>query len=343
MNAWHKQDFCSILVKGGMLPEGTRFLTLLAMCAVITGFQPGQAQSYPTKFVRIIVGSGAGGGVDVTARMIAKGLAESMGQAFVVENRTGAGSTIGTEYVAKSPPDGYTLLVGSAATLCIAPAMYANLRYDSTRDFSPISTLVDSFAVLVVHPSLPANSPKEVIALAKSRPTPLTYGSAGVGTHTHLAMELFRSMADFQATHVPYKGGGPALAGLVTGDTNMMMVPVAALGSFAQQGKIKVLGFTSGRRAASMPDLPTIAESGLPGFESSSWYGILAPARTPRDIVMKLNGAVVKHLNSPEMTSLLRKQGLFPVGDTPEEFAQLIKSELPKWARVVAAAGIKKQ
>ncbi len=316
-------------------------LSSLCLIAALSGCcSNALAQAYPNKPIRLIAGSAANGPVDITARMIAKHFTDSLGQT-IVENRIGAGGTIGAEYVAKSPPDGYTLLLGSAAALCIAPAIYDNLRYDSVKDFAPISTLVDSFAVLVVSPALPARSIRELITLAKARPNPLQFGSAGVGSHTHLAMELFKSMADIKAEHIPYKGGAPALLDLVGGRTDFMMIPVVGLGQFVKQGKVHVLGFTAGRRSESMPDVPTIAEAGLPGFQSSSWYGVLAPAGTPRDIVMKLNAAVVRSLGTQEMKDSLRAQGQEPVGNTPEQFSQLIREELPKWAKVVKASGAK--
>jgi len=297
------------------------------------------AQAFPNKPMRIIVGSAAGGPVDINGRLVAKQLTEQFGQQAVVENRTGAGGTIGAEFVVRSAPDGYTLLLGSAAALCIAPAIYKDLRYDSTKDFAPITTLVDSFAVLVVNPAVPAQSAKELIAHAKSRPEPLRFGSAGIGSHTHLAMELFKSMSGIQATHIPYKGGAPALIDVAAGRTEMMMIPVVGLGEFAKQGKVRVLGFTSMKRSEAMPELPTIADTGLPGYQSSSWYGVVAPAGTPRNVVMTLNGAIVKSLGTPEMKEYLLKQGLVAVGNTPEQFAALIKSELPKWARVVKESG----
>jgi tripartite-type tricarboxylate transporter receptor subunit TctC len=312
------------------------FLALLLAGAVSTTVH---AQAYPNKPMRIIVGSAAGGPLDINGRLVAKQLHEQLGQQAVVENRTGAGGTIGAEYVVKSPADGYTLLMGSAAALCIAPAIYKDLRYDTTRDFAPITVLVDSFAVLVVNPSVPAQSAKELIAHAKSRLEPLRFGSAGIGSHTHLAMELFKSMSGIQATHIPYKGGAPALIDVAAGRTEMMMIPVVGLGEFGRQGKVRVLGLTSMRRTEAMPDLPLIADTGLPGYQSSSWYGVLAPAGTPRNIVMTLNGAIVKSLGTTEMKEFLVKQGLVAVGNTPEQFAALIKSELPKWARVVKESG----
>lgn len=315
----------------------SRVLSFLALGVAFSS--TAHAQAFPNKPMRIIVGSAAGGPVDINGRLVAKQLHEQLGQQAVVENRTGAGGTIGAEYVVKSPADGYTLLMGSAAALCIAPAIYKDLRYDATRDFAPITVLVDSFAVLVVNPAVPAQSAKELIAYAKSRSEPLRFGSAGVGSHTHLAMELFKGMSGIQATHIPYKGGAPALIDVAAGRTEMMMIPIVGLGEFGRQGKVRVLGLTSMKRTESMPDLPLIADTGLPGFQSSSWYGVLAPAGTPRNIVMTLNGAIVKSLGTPEMKDYLVKQGLVAVGNTPEQFAALIKSELPKWARVVKESG----
>ena len=316
-----------------------RFLSALSGFLVALGCSHASAQEYPAKPIRIIAGSAAGGPIDITARLVAKQLTVSLHQQAVVENRTGAGGTIGAEYVAKSPPDGYTLLMGSAAALCIAPALRKNLRYSPVADFAPITTLVDSFAVLVVHPSVPVRSVKELIAYTKSHDTPLTFGSAGAGSHTHLAMELFKSMSGVKATHVPYKGGAPALLDVVAGHIDMMMIPVVGLGSFAKDGKVRILGSTSRRTAELLPGVPAISDTGLPGYRSSSWYGVLAPAGTPRDIVVKLHDAIVKSLGTTQMKDTLRAMGLVAVGNSPDEFAQLIKTELPKWAKVVKAAG----
>jgi len=297
------------------------------------------AQDYPTKPIRIIAGSAAGGPIDISARLVAKQLTESLQQNAVVENRTGAGGTIGAEYVAKSEPDGYTLLMGSAAALCIAPALRKNLRYDPVKDFAPITMLVDSFAVLVVNSAVPVHSAKELITYAKSRSTPLKFGSAGAGSHTHLAMELFKSMSGIEATHIPYKGGAPALLDVVAGHIDMMMIPVVGLGSFAKEGKLRILGSTSARTVETLPGIPTLADTGLPGFNSSSWYGVLAPSGTPRDIVRKLNGVIVKSLATRDMKDTLRGMGLEAVGNSPDEFAETIRTELPKWAKVVKTAG----
>jgi len=340
MNKYHK-NYQNHLNNYHQSVSAVKLLSVVFSALLLAGATsgPAHAQAFPSKPIRIIVGSAAGGPVDTNGRLVARQLHEQLGQQAVVENRTGAGGTIGAEYVVRSAPDGYTLLMGSAAALCIAPAIYKDLRYDASKDFAPITVLVDSFAVLVVNPAVPAQSAKELIAYAKSRPEPLRFGSAGVGSHTHLAMELFKSMSGIQATHIPYKGGAPALIDVAAGRTEMMMIPVVGLGDFVRQGKVRVLGLTSMKRPEAMPDLPLIADTGLPGFQSSSWYGVLAPAGTPRNIVMTLNGAIVKSLGTTEMKEFLAKQGLVAVGNTPDQFAALIKSELPKWAKVVKESG----
>jgi tripartite-type tricarboxylate transporter receptor subunit TctC len=296
-------------------------------------------QPYPTKPMRLIVGSSPGGPIDFSARLAAQKLTEALGQSVVVDNRTGASGTIGTEYVAKAAPDGYTLLMGSAATLCITPYLYSRIPYDTLRDFAPISTVATVSYVVVVHPAVPAKSVREFIALARSKPGQLRFGSAGSGSVTHLAVELFRSMAGLEFTHVPYKGAGPAMIDLLGGQLDFMFDSVLTSTPLVKAGKLRALAQTGTVRSVVLPELPTIAETALPGYEASTWFGLLAPAGTPRAIVDKLNGAIVKGFEAAGTRERLLSQGLEPIGNSPEAFGKLLREELPKWARVVKVSG----
>ena len=297
------------------------------------------AQAYPAKPIRMILGTAPGSPIDFSARMAAQKLTEALGQHVVVDNRTGASGTIATEYVARAAPDGYTLLMASAATLCITPHLYRKLSYDTLRDFTPISTVTGVSYMFVVHPSLPAKSVQEFIALAKEKPGQLRFGSAGSGSVTHLGPELFKSMAGVDLLHVPYKGAGPAMIDLLGGQgLDFMFDSLLTSMPLVKAGRLRALAQTG---SSLLPDLPTVAESGLPGYESSTWFGLVGPAKLPRDIVAKLNAAVVKGLTHPEFRERLLSQGIDPIGNSPEEFSRLIRSELPKWGRIVKIAGAK--
>jgi tripartite-type tricarboxylate transporter receptor subunit TctC len=286
----------------------------------------------------MIVGFAPGGGTDTTARAIANRLNDLLGQQMIVDNRAGAAGNIATELVAKANPDGYTLLLGTIAALAINPSLYhTKLPFDSVKDFAPIIQAVDSTNILSVHPSVPVGSVKELIALAKARP--LNYGSSGVGGTGHLAGELFDTMAGTKMTHIPYKGGGPAMIDLVGGQVQLVFATAASAVPQIKAGKIKGIAVTTIKRSALMPNIPTIAESGLPGFDANNWYGLLAPAGTPRPIVMRLNTAVTKVLAMPDVKDFLFNQGLDPAPGTPEQFGAYIKSEMTKWAKVVKASG----
>jgi tripartite-type tricarboxylate transporter receptor subunit TctC len=300
---------------------------------------PAHAQNYPVKPIRLIVGSSPGGPIDFSARLAAQKLTAALGQSVVVDNRTGASGTIATDYVAKSAPDGYTLLMGSAATLCITPNLYPKIPYDTLRDFAPVTTVTAVSYVVVVHPSVPAASIRDFIALAKARPGELRFGTAGAGSVTHLAVELFRSMAGVEVLHVPYKGAGPALIDLLGGQLDFMFDSLLTSPPFIKAGKLRALAQTGLRRSHMLPDVPTLSETVLPGYEVSTWFGLVAPAATPKDIIARLNAAVVKGLNAPGTRDQLLAQGLDPIGNTPEQFAQLLRSELPKWARIVKISG----
>ena len=299
------------------------------------------AQPYPTKPIRMLVGTAPGGPIDFSARLAAQKLSEALGQVVVVDNRTGASGTIATEQVARTTPDGYTLLMASAATQCITPHLYRKLAYDTLKDFTPISTVTGVSYVFVVNPSMPVKSVKEFIALAKARPGQLRFGSAGSGSVTHLAPELFRSMAGIELLHVPYKGAGPAMIDLLAGQLDFMFDSLLTSIPLVKAGRLRALAQTGAKRSGLLPELPTVADSGLPGYDSSTWFGLVGPARMPRDIVMKLNAALVHGLAQPDFRERLLNQGIDPIGNSPEEFAALIRSELPKWGKIVQIAGAK--
>ncbi len=300
----------------------------------------GSGAVYPAKSARIIVPSSPGGGTDILARIVAQKLSENLGHQFVVENRPGAGQIIGIESVARSAPDGYTLLMAASA-IVINEVMYRKPPYDTLRDFTPVTLGASLPNILVVHPALPVKSVRELIALAKTRPGQLNYSSAGNGTSPHMSMELFRTMAGITITHIPYKGSGPATTDLLAGQVQLSMPNVLTALPHIKAAKLRALGVTSGKRAAGLPDIPTIAESGAPGYEAIQWYGLLAPAGTPRDIVNKLQAETAKVLLLPEMKERLSADGADPVGSRPDEFAAYIRAELVKWDKVVKNAGIK--
>jgi tripartite-type tricarboxylate transporter receptor subunit TctC len=303
---------------------------------------PAYAQQYPVKPVRIIVPSSAGGGTDIVARMVAPELLKRLGQPFVIENRAGAGTMIGIEVASKAPPDGYTLLMG-LSTLAINSALYKKVPYDPVRDFAPITVAVSSGSIIVVHPSVPVKSIKELIAFARSRPGQMNYASAGTGTYPHMTMELFLSMAKLKMVHIAYKGTGPAMTDMLAGHTSVMAGTMVTTVPQIRAGRLRGLGVTTTERNAAAPEIPTVAEAGLPGFESTQWYGLLAPAQTPKDIVTRLHGEMTKILQLPEMKQRFAADGADVVANTPEQFADYIKSELTKWEKVARSAGIEKQ
>lgn len=300
----------------------------------------GYAQTYPAKTVRIIVPFAPGGGTDFVARILAQKLSESLGQSVVVENRPGAGSTIGTELVAKAAPDGYTLLVNAIAH-AINASVYRKLPFDSVKDFAPVAHLTSSPYIVLVHPSIPVRSIKELIVLAKTRPGELTYASAGKGSSTHLATEFFRMLAQVDILHIPYKGGAPALTDLLRGEValNVASLPIAI--PHVRAGKLKPLAVTGSTRARIMPELPTVAEAGVADYEFSGWYGMLAPVGTRPEIVTRLNADVIRVLNLPEVRERLASDGSEAVGGTPEQFGTHLRNEIAKWAKVVAHLGMR--
>jgi tripartite-type tricarboxylate transporter receptor subunit TctC len=314
---------------------------LLAVAAAVIPAD-GLAQSYPAKPVRVIVPSSAGGGTDIVARIITPELSKRLGQQFVVENRAGAGTMIGIEVASKAPPDGYTLLMG-LSTLAINSALYKKVPYDPVRDFAPITVAVSSGSIIVVHPSVPVKSIKELIAFARTRPGQMNYASAGTGTYPHMTMELFLSMAKLKMVHIAYKGTGPAMIDMLAGHTAVMAGTMVTTVPQIRAGRLRGLGITTTERNSAAPEIPTVAEAGLPGFESVQWYALLAPANTPKDIVNRLHGEMVKILQQPEIRQRFANDGATPVGNTPEQFAAYIKSELAKWAKVARGAGIEPQ
>ena len=298
------------------------------------------AQSYPSKPIRVVVPFPPGGGTDIVARTVTPKMAEILGQPFVIENRAGAGGNIGTELVAKSPADGYTLLVASASS-AINTTLVPNLPWDFPRDFAPVVLMVVNSHLLAAHPSLPANNVKELLALAKSKPGYVTYASYGPGSSAHLTAELFKLMAGVDLLHVPYKGAAPAVNDLLGGQVNIVFADVAAMLSHIKSGKLKALGIGSTKRFEGLPEVPTIAESGLPGFEAGGFLGLVAPAGTPPAVINALNGAAQKSLAMADVRERLLALASPPVGGTPAQFEQHIKREIDKWAGVIRAANIK--
>jgi len=297
------------------------------------------AQNYPVKPVRFIAPFPPGGSTDFLARIVALKMSEAMGQQVVVENRGGAGGTIGVEAAARAAPDGYTIVMGHIGTFGVNPTLYPKLPYDAIKSFAPITLLAMVPNAMVVHPSLPARSVKEFVALARAKPKQLLYGSGGNGSAAHLAAAYFELLAKVQLIHVPYKGTGPALIDLVAGQTSMMITGMPAVMPHVRSGRLRLMAVGTDKRLAQFPDLPTIAEAGVPGYDATQWYGVLAPAATPRDIVMKLNTEMKKALALPDVREKLAADGTVPVGNTPEEFGAHIRAEIARWAPVVKASG----
>jgi len=316
-------------------------LVILVAAAGVAAWQPAQAQSYPTKPVRLVIPYPPGGGTDTIMRPFVQYLSERLGQPVVIDNRGGAGGSMGMEAVARATPDGYTILAGLTAQLAVNPALYKKLPYDPIKDFAPITLFADGPYLLVVHPSLPVKSVKEFLELARKRPNEITYASSGNGSGGHLAAELLTNMTGIKMLHVPYKGGGPALTGLLTGEVQALFAPYASAQGHIKSGRIRALAVTTSRRPKAIPDIPTLAEAGVPGYDSGVWYSLLAPAGTPRAIIDRLHRETIAVLNNPEFAKLLMEQAIDPIGNTPEELAQYIKSEIDKWAKVVKEAGVR--
>ena len=299
------------------------------------------AQAYPTKPIRVVVPFVPGGGSDTLGRMVAQKLAEGLKQQAFVDNRGGAGGRLGADLVAKAAPDGYTLLFTGSGTLIMAPALYEKLPYDPQKDFAPITLIASSAYVLLVHPAVPVRSLKQLIALCRARPGLLNYASAGLGAPGHLSGELFQSMAGVKMAHVPYKGTAPGIMSVIAGETDLTFSSLVPAVPAIHSGRVRAVAVTSSSRSSILPEVPTMAESGLPGFETMTHYGVLAPAGTARDIVATLNAVLVKELQSAEVRKRLETDGSELSTSTPEEFARLIRTETAKWMKVIKAAGIK--
>jgi tripartite-type tricarboxylate transporter receptor subunit TctC len=307
-------------------------------CALVLGIAgAAHAQSYPAKTVRLVVPFPAGGGTDALARTLAKSLGEITGQTFVADNRGGAGGNVGAEVVAQSAADGHTLLLGTN-TLAINATLYRKLSFDPVNDFAPVALVAIAPNVLAVHPSLPVKNVKQLIALAKASPGKLTYASQGNGGTGHLAGELFRKMAGVEILHVPYKGAAPALVDLMAGNVQMAFVGVSTLAQ-AKSGRLRAIAVTTLKRSSAAPELPTIAESGLPGYEATAWFGVLAPAQTPQAVVGRLHQLVSKALASPAVAGSLTSQGFEVARGTPADFAAFVRAEVAKWGEVIRASG----
>ena len=300
------------------------------------------AQTYPSRPIRMIIPQSAGGSTDVIARVIAQKMGESLGQTVIVDNRPGAGSLNGIEIVAHAAPDGYTLL-GVAASFTINPALHRKLPFDPVRDFTPITQLATLPHILIVHPSVPVSSVKELVALARAKPGVLNYASSGIATSTHMAAELFMYMTKTSMVNVPFKGGAPAMVGMLSGQCQLNFATISTALPHIRSGKLRALAVTTAKRSAAAPEFPTIAEAGVPGYEHGSWVGLLATAKVPQPIIARLNDAAVKAAHAPDVKAALLKDGLESTGTTPAEYAALIKGEVAKWLKVAKAAGIQPQ
>jgi len=306
-------------------------LTAVAFSAVV------HAQAFPSKPLRLVVPFPPGAGTDMFARVLAHKLSESLGQPVVVDNRPGGGAIIGTDIVAKSPPDGYTLLL-STTSHAINPSVYSKLPYDTLRDFATVTQVATVPIVLVVHPSLPVKTPQELVAFARLRPGELNVGSSGSGTVFHLAAELLKSTAGIDMVHVPFKGGSPALAALLANQVNVLFETSLTVGPQAKAGKLRPLALGGWKRSSAMPELPTMAESGFPGFSAENWYGVYVPVGTPREIVKRLNRDIVNALGQPDVRERFASQGAELIGNTPEQHEEFLKAEMAKWARIARLA-----
>jgi tripartite-type tricarboxylate transporter receptor subunit TctC len=299
------------------------------------------ADSYPAKPVRVVITFPAGGPSDVIMRTIGQRLADQSGYHIVIDNRGGAGGIVGTEIVAHSAPDGYTLLMGTAGGMTINPALQPRISYDPFRDFLPVSMLVVNPQILVAHPSVAAKTVRELVALAAARPGQLNFASAGTGTATHLGLELLKLTTGMQAVHVPYKGGAPAVTDLIGGQVQLLWVSIPSVLPHVRAGRLRALAVSTAARSRSVPEVPTVAESGYPGFEYSNWNALFAPAKTPAAIVGKLNAAVVKAVNDPEVAQRLVSQGADPAANSPQELGRYMRLDHERWKKVISAAGIK--
>jgi len=321
--------------------SGAAALAATLLLALLVGASPAHAQAYPNKPVRLIVPFGPGSTVDIMARALAQPLYEQLGQSIVVENKPGAGGTLGVDAIAKAPRDGYTIGIGTTGPLTINPALQAKMPFDSVADLAPVSLVATGPNAVLVHPSVPAKTVKELIAYARANPGALNFASSGVGSTNHLAGELFKSVAGIQMVHVPYKGNGEALADLMAGRVQVLFSGLPPVITQVQAGRARVLAIAGPARAASLPDVPTVAQEGLAGAEVLVWYGVLAPAGTPKEIVARLHTEVVKAMARPEIRARFTEAGSDPASSTPEEFSRMIRTDLAKWKQVITSANIK--
>ncbi len=312
-----------------------RVFLLLALFSI---FSMGNAQQYPSRPIRLVVGFAPGGGVDINARMLAPKLSEYLGQPVVVENKPGAGTNIANEFVARSPADGYTLLINTAA-LAINMSLYPNLPFDTLRDFAPVSVFSESPNVVVVNAKLPAANLKDLVELARKSPGKLNFSSAGVGTTQHLSAELLKLRTNTQIVHIPYKGTAPSLTGLIAGEVDLTFANIPAIQAHVKSGRLRALATTGSKRDPQLPDVPTMKEAGVDGLDVTVWYGVLAPAATPREIVQMIAAAVTRATRDPDTRRRMLEQGADPVGSTPEEFGKLLREEVARWAEVVRVSG----
>lgn len=312
----------------------------LFLLLLLSAFQTASAQTFPNRPVKIVIGFTPGGGVDINARLLANKLTDILGQTVIVENKPGAGTNIGAEFVAKSAPDGYTLFFNSPA-MAINMSLYKNPGYDVLKDFVPISVFSDSTNILVVPASLPVKTPKELVALARDKPGTLNFSSAGSGSTQHLAGELFKLRTGTQMVHVPYRGSAPSIAALLSAEVQLSFVNPLAIGAHVKSGRLRALAVAGPKRAPLLPEVPTLKEAGIEGVEVPLWFGLLAPAGTPREVIATLAAGVQRAAKDPEMRKRLEEQGGEPVGSTPEEFAALLREEVTKWAEVVKVSGAK--
>ena len=317
-----------------------KIILALILALVATALRPVAAQTYPAKPIRFIVPFPPGGGNDLIARELSQHLTESLGQPMVVDNRPGASTLIGAEAAAKASPDGYTLFMGNNSTLTINPNLYKKLPYDAVRDFAPLSLLASAPFVLLAHPSVPAQSVKELIALARQRPGQLNFGSSGLGIATHLAGEMFKLMARVDIVHIPYKGAAPALTDLIGGQIELLFNNVISAMPHVRSGRLRALAVTSKTRSHALPQVPAVAEAGLPDYEASVWYAVLAPARAPAPVLTRLHGEFVKALQQPRVQDRLASDGASIVGSTPEVLARTIEADLARWGKVIKQNGI---
>ena len=313
-----------------------KILAFVLLCGM-TGMA--MAQTWPSRPMRLVIPFSPGGGADIAGRVLAQELSDELKQPVVVENRVGAGGTIAPDNVAKSPADGYSMVLGHVGGIAVAPHLYKKLPFDPVKDLAPVTLVVNGLSVLVVNPALPVKTVRELIAYAKANPNQLSFGSAGTGTDTHLAGELFKTMTGTTMVHVPYKGGAPAMLDLIAGRVQLSFASVATTAGYIQTGRLRAVAMTGAKPFEGLPNVPTVSESGVPGYEINNWYGIFVPAGTPEDIIQKLNTATIKAVQKPDVRAKLIAAGLEPMWSTPAEFAAYVRSETTKWGKIVRDSG----